>query len=89
MACTYAPDEMVPTVPMTPTLLLCVTRTSARAPGSTTPTTGTGISRSSSSSATEAAVLHATTISLTPKSLTRLQANSRAYPRTSSAGLLP
>ncbi len=37
----YAFDAMVPVVPITPTLRLRVTITAARAPGSTTPITGT------------------------------------------------
>jgi len=53
---------MVPTVPMTPTLPLWVTRASARAPGSMTPITGTTSDFDNASSATDAAVLHATTI---------------------------
>ena len=55
----------MPTVPMTPTAPVRVAATSARAPGSITPTTGTGSSALSSSSAAAAAVLHATTKSLT------------------------
>ena len=57
---------MVPTVPITPTLPLCVTRTSARAPGSTTPITGTGKVLANTSRATAAAVLQATTINFAP-----------------------
>ncbi len=37
----YAPDAIVPTVPMTPTRPVAVTRIAARNPGSITPTTGT------------------------------------------------
>ena len=52
----------VPTVPITPTRPLRVAGTSACAPGSITPITGTGISSTRSSSAAAAAVLQATMI---------------------------
>jgi hypothetical protein len=61
----YAPDEIVPTVPMTPTRFDCDVNDKARAPGSTTLTTGTGNSADNSVNAAADAVLHATTIAFT------------------------
>ena len=61
----------------------------ARAPGSITLMTGTGSSSRSRSNATAAAVLQATTTAFALCSSTRLQASSRAKPRTSSAGRGP
>ena len=58
----YEPDPTVPTVPMTPIRPLRVASTSACAPGWMTPTTGT--SSSAARSTAEAAVLHATTMTL-------------------------
>ena len=89
IAVSYANDEIVPTVPITATRLFFVALTKARAPGSTTPITGTESDCCNSSSATDAAVLHATTINLASKSRTRLVASSMANPRTSLAGFGP
>ena len=47
MARTYAPDLIVPAVPMTPMCPFLVPFTAARAPGPTTPMTGTESSASS------------------------------------------
>ena len=88
-AFSYAPEAIVPTVPITATQLFSVALTRARAPGSTTPITGTESELCNSSNATDAAVLHATTIILTSKSFTKLFAISRAKLRTSLADLLP
>ena len=68
MARSYAPDEIVPTVPITPTRPDAVAVTNARAPGSMTSITGTGSSSRSSSSPAAVAVLQATTTAFTPKS---------------------
>jgi hypothetical protein len=57
----YAPDSIVPTVPITPTLRLSVDLTAARAPGSTTPMTGTSKVRWAAASPAAVPVLHATT----------------------------
>ena len=78
MARWYAPDEIVPTVPITPTRPDTVAVTNALAPGSITSITGTGSSSRSSSSPAAVAVLQATTTAFTPKSLTRLHASSLA-----------
>jgi putative heme-binding domain-containing protein len=72
----YAPESIVPTVPITPTFLLRVVCTKALTPGSITLTTGTGKVSFNCSSATDAAVLHATTMSFTSKSFTKLVAIS-------------
>ena len=80
---------MVPTVPITPTRPDRVACTSARAPGSITPSTGTGSSAASSPSPAAAAVLQATITALASKSFTRLHASSRANTRTSSCGRGP
>jgi hypothetical protein len=66
MALSYAPELMVPMVPITPMLPEREVCTAARAPGSTTPMTGTGSSALSTGSACAVAVLQATTIALTP-----------------------
>ena len=85
----YAPDDTVPTVPITPTRPDRVAWTRARAPGSITSKTGTGSSAASSPRPAAAAVLQATTTALASKSLTRLQASSRAKTLTSPWGLGP
>ena len=79
---------MVPTVPMTPTRPERVTRAAARMPGATTPMTGMSYRASSVSSPTDAALLHATTRSFTPRSTSRSPISS-AYFVTSSPGLGP
>ena len=85
----YAPDEMVPTVPITPTRWLRVASTSDATPGSMTPTTGTGSSACSSSSAAAVAVLQATTTTLTSCTSTSHRLIWWAKPRTSSSGRGP
>src|SRR4051812_17916644 len=80
---------MVPTVPITPTRLLLVTRTAARAPGSITPTSGTSCSNRNRSRAAAEAVLQATTTILTSCSSINLAVISRANSRTSSSGRGP
>ena len=67
MARSYAPLAIVPAVPMTPILPERLARTAARAPGSITPTTGTGDRAVRCSSACAVLVLHATTTALTPR----------------------
>jgi hypothetical protein len=62
IAWTYAPDEIVPTVPITATRPVVVAWTSALAPGRTTSMIGTGNSSRRSSSPAAVAVLQATTI---------------------------
>ena len=56
---------MVPGVPTTPTFPERLTRAAARAPGSMTPTTGMASVARSAGSATDEAVLQATTRSFT------------------------
>ena len=80
---------MVPTVPITPTRPLPVARTRARAPGSTTLTTGTSHSNRSSSSAAAAAVLQATTIIFTSCRSASRRVIWRENARTSSSGRGP
>ena len=70
----------MPTVPITPTRPERVAGTSARTPGSITPTTGTPVAACSSSSAAAAAVLQATTTSLTSCSSTSTSVISWAKP---------
>src|SRR5258705_10072002 len=52
MARSYAPLAIVPAVPITPIVPVLVAATAARAPGSITPTTGTGACCCSVASAT-------------------------------------
>ena len=66
MARAYALLAIVPTVPMTPIGPPRDALIAARAPGSITPTTGTGEAARSASSAWAVLVLHATTTAFTP-----------------------
>jgi hypothetical protein len=61
MARSYAPLPMVASVPMTPIFLVLVAAAAARAPGSSTPMTGSGNSRFTASRLMADAVLQATT----------------------------
>ena len=63
-------------------------RTAARAPGSTTPTIGTGDIAASASSASAVAVLHATTSALTSRE-SRSSTALVAYRRTVSGDFVP
>ncbi len=66
IASPYAPEAIVASVPITPTRSR-LARAAASAPGSTTPTTGTGEKLSIDGSARADAVLHATTSILTSR----------------------
>src|SRR5437868_10028299 len=61
----YAPDLIVPAVPITPTRLVFVADAAARAPGCITPTIGRSNSLRSAGSAWAVAVLQAITSALT------------------------
>jgi len=78
----------VPGVPMTPTRPPRVAAAAARAPGSTTPWTGTGRASRSAGSATAEAVLQATTRRSIPSSR-RKRALRSEYWVTVSADLVP
>ena len=67
MARSYAPLAIVPAVPITPIFPDCVPCTAARAPGSITPTRGTGERSVRKSSACALMVLQATTSAFTPR----------------------
>jgi hypothetical protein len=84
----YAPDEIVPTVPMTPTRPVSVTCRAARMPGAITPMTGMSTRACNCSSAAAAALLHATTSILMRRSRSR-SVISNEYLQTSSAGFGP
>ena len=84
----YAPDAIVPVVPITPTRPLRVAATVRREAGSITPTTGTSYSSRALSKNTDAAVLHAITIILAPRA-TRSSAIAVEYRMISSRGLGP
>jgi hypothetical protein len=66
MARSYAPEAIVPFVPMTPIPAPRDASTAARAPGSTTPITGIVSSWRRTGSACAVAVLQATTTAFTP-----------------------
>jgi hypothetical protein len=85
----YAPEEMVPTVPITPTRPLRVAATSALAPGAITSMTGTSSCSRSASAAAAVAVLHAMITADALKSFTKEVASSTAWERTSSRGFDP
>ena len=78
----------MPTVPMTPTRRVVVTRIAARSPGSITPTTGTSTRARSGPSAAADALLQATTIIFTFRSSSRSAISSENF-STSSAGFGP
>ena len=88
MAFVYAPDSTVAFVAMTPTRLFFVALAAARAPGSTTPTTGTGKTRRACARPAAVAVLHAMTTSFTPR-LTSQPPICCTKPSTSSRGRGP
>src|SRR5262249_29913203 len=84
----YAPDEIVPVVPSTPTAPPLAAATAARAPGKITPSTGLSSSTRNISSATALTVLQATTIALTPRRRST-RAQPTAYLTTVSAERVP
>ena len=84
----YAPDSTVPWVAITPTLRLRVALTAARAPGSTTPITGTSNVRCAAARPAAVPVLQAMTSSFTRRCDSHVPI-CRTKSRTSESGRGP